>query len=149
MCNVQFSPKSSVRLNDYILGLLGEHFLKKLDVEEGNSGRTYIDNMVTACMWELTCESKEDWSGHGGADMQHILFGSMGGKLRSGNYYALPRSKRDGVLHNNTLLITFLKLMGIPPSEYSQYSSIPGGFGYYKKTLGGNRDIEPIHEILT
>ncbi len=129
--------------------LIADRFLAPLNVEEGTTGRTYVDNMITTALSHLGMQSGTSGGGHGDGDVQHTVFGSMGGKLRAGRYYAMPST--NGRLPNNTFIMTLLNLMGVPASEYSLNSSVPGqGFGYYGSTSAtyGSRFYTPIIEML-
>ena len=137
--------------------LVADRFLSPLNVEEGNSGRTYADNMITTCLSHLWMQPGSQTGGHNGSDMQHVIFGSMGGKLRSGRYYLGPIGGHQfpnpgAALPHNTFIMTLLNLMGVPASEYSQSSSVPGkGFGYYGTFTDqslGSRVYSPIIEML-
>ena len=129
--------------------LIADRFLTPLNVEEGATGRTYADNMITTALSHLGMQSGTSGGGHGDGDVQHTIFGSMGGKLRAGRYYAMPTT--NGSLPNNTFIMTLLELMGVPASEYSKNSSVIGqGFGYYGSTSStyGSRFYTPIIEML-
>ena len=102
----------------YALDLIANRFLAPLNELEGNSGRTYIDNMVTVYLSQMGMESIAGGSGHSGYDMQQMMIGSMGGRMRAGRYMALPQSN-GRQLPYNSFLVTLLELMGVPASDYS------------------------------
>ena len=106
--------------------------------------------MLTACIWEIGTEPANSWSGHGHNDLQHVLIGSMGGRLRSGNLYTYPDlpAAYAARLNNNAFLITLFHLMGMPSSEYSQYSNRAGGFGRYNQAYFGARETQPLLEMV-
>lgn len=105
-------------------------FLNNLNQFEGNSGRTYIENMITAMLPRFGMEPADGGSGHGGYDSQAMLLGSMGGRLRSGRYLVYP-DPNDKRMPMNAVFVTLLELMGIPASEYSRYSNAGKGWGLY------------------
>ncbi len=117
---------------------------------EGNTGRTYLQNMVTAIVPAGGVEDASAISGHGGWDLQQILIGNMGGALRSGSYYVYPESNGARV-PANCFLITLMQLMGVPASEYAYATATGQGIGYYPG--GGSpfsaRFYQPLTEILT
>ena len=126
--------------------LVADRFLSALNVEEGSSGRTYADNMITNCMSHLGMQSSKSGGGHWDGDVQHVIFGSMGGRLRSGRFYVTPND-----MPNNTFIMTMLNMMDVPPSEYIKHSSGGKGYGYYKSTpyATGERVYSPIIEMIT
>ncbi len=129
--------------------LIADRFLAPLNIEEGSTGRTYVDNMITTALSHLGMQSGTALGNHGDGDVQHTIFGSMGSKLRAGRYYAMPTA--NGRLPNNTFIMTLLELMGVPASEYNKNSSVVGqGFGYYGSTSAtyGSRFYTPIIEML-
>ena len=100
-------------------------------------------------------QDASDPGNHYEFDLQHVMFGSMGGKLRAGRYYSVPGtqwSTTDLFLPHNCFVMTLLTLMGVPASEYRLNSSVAGkGFGYYKmgpNTKWGSRIYSPITEML-
>lgn len=136
--------------NGYGLNTIASRFLAPLNVIEGNTGRTYLDNMTTVILSQMGMESITGGSGHWNLDMQQMLIGSMGGRIRSGRYIALPEisGKR---LPYNAFLVTLLELMGVTGSEYSQFSSSGQGFGLYNSPVGhplASRYYGPITELL-
>ena len=129
--------------------LIADRFLAPLNVQEGNSGRTYVDNMITTSLSQLGVQAVNSSGNHMDTDVQHMIFGSMAGKLRAGRYYSMPTT--GDALPNNTFIMTLLELMGVPASEYSKNSSVANqGFGYYGKTSAtlGSRFYSPIIEML-
>lgn len=132
--------------------VIADHFLAPLDEEEGLTGRTYIDNMVTTMISAGGIHSLGNDGGHSGADSQQIMIGSMGGRLRAGRYVAMPESNGRRV-PLNCYLITLLNLMGVSPSEYVSATPNGLGFGSYSG-FGSNhpyqsRFYQPVTEILT
>lgn len=135
----------------YALDLIANRFLAPLNELEGNSGRTYIDNMLTVYMTQMGMESINGGSGHSSYDMQQMMFGSMGGRMRAGRYMALPEIN-GRQLPYNAFLVTLLQLMGVPESEYSQISNTGQGYGYYNSTTGyslASRYYQPLTELLS
>ncbi len=141
----------------YQADLIADEFLKPLDVEEGNTGRTYLDNMLTGMIATglLHANAANSDGGHGGYDSQQILIGTMGGAVRGGRYYNLKQNSdvRKGTYPYNSFLITMLKLMGVQPSEYANATVDGQGFGSYdgyeSDYVYKNRLYQPISEILT
>jgi hypothetical protein len=139
----------------YLTNLIADRFLAPLDVQEGNTGHTYIENMITGMLCAGGMGDLGDDNGHSGMDSQQVLIGNMGGALRSGRYVALPVKKLYTMtgMPYNCFLLTLLQLMGIPQSEYAFATPNGQGFGYY----GGfpadhplkSRFYSPISEILT
>ncbi|MNL00337.1 hypothetical protein D3C87_1207680 [compost metagenome] len=139
----------------YYTNMIADRFLAPLDVQEGNTGRTYIENMVTGMLCAGGMQDLGNDNGHTGMDSQQLLIGNMGGALRSGRYVSLPNPKPYTMtgMPYNCFLLTLLQLMGVPPSEYAFATPDGKGFGYY----GGfpathpqkSRFYSPITEILT
>lgn len=162
---------TDAQINDYYniwmkwhLDLVAENFLNLLDVSEGNTGRTYLDNMLTAILTEGGMDTTPGT--HTNLDYQPILFGTMGGYLKGDRYTVLPTKTEDfyGRPHRyrvpyNCLLITFLESMKVPSSEYSVIGA-GKGYGIYKagqfgevelpeyNKYFGHRFYSPISEIL-
>ena len=135
-------------LHKFGYDLIADRFLAPLNVQEGNTGRTYVDNMITTSLSQLGMQTNSG-GGHSDTDVQHMIFGSMAGKLRAGRYYSMPTT--GDALPHNTFIMTLLELMGVPASEYSKNSSVANqGFGYYGKTSAtlGARFYSPIIEML-
>lgn len=89
--------------------------------------------------------------GHAGLDSQQVLIGNMGGALRSGNYVSLPNSGGKNLPYN-CFLLTLLRLMGVPSSEYVYATPDGQGFGYYgfpNNHPFRSRFYQPITEVLT
>ena len=135
----------------YYPNLIADHFLANLQDLEGNTGRSYLENMVTGmiCVGGM---HGPGGGGHSGLDSQQILIGNMGGAMRSGNYVALPESGGRRLPYN-CFLLTLLQLMGVPQSEYAYATPDGRGIGYYAG-FGSNhpyrhRNYGPITEILT
>lgn len=140
--------------NRYLLDQIANGFIKPMMELEGNTGKSYLDNMATVVLSQSGVETLARFSGHSSRDMQQMIIGSMGGRIRSGRYIALPEVKNPAVqrLPYNTYLITLLHLLGIPASEYSAYSNTGQGFGFYKSSAGhplASRFYSPITELLT
>ncbi len=136
--------------NRFTYNHLANNFFNLLDVPEGNTGKTYLENMVTAIIYELGVEPAAG-GGHWRNDQQHVLIGSMGGALRAGRYLALPVTN-DKRLPVNCLHETLFQLMGVPSSEYSRFTSDKRGFGAYPTAAGhpyASRFYSPITELLT
>jgi hypothetical protein len=140
----------------YFSNLIADHFLAPLEEMEGDTGRSYLENMVTVLMCSGGFANPGGDGGHNGLDSQQIIIGSMGGRLRSGQYFLAPRSQTgDNIYVGNNLpyncfLITLLNLMGVPPSEYAFATPNGQGFGFYgafRNTYSG-RFYQPIYELL-
>lgn len=137
----------------YLSNMIADNFIAPLDQAEGNTGRTYIENMITGMIATGACHRNEAGNdgGHGGYDSQQILIGNMGGRLRSGRYYNMTVQGSD--YPYNSFMITLFQLMGIPPSEYAFATPDGRGFGLYTG-YGANhrfasRFYSPIQEALT
>jgi hypothetical protein len=135
----------------YNADLIADRFLAPLDEQEGATGRTYLDNMVTTMVSAGGIHALGNDGGHNGLDSQQIMFGSMAGRLRAGRFMTMPESggKR---LPLNCYLLTLLNLMGIPQSEYASATANGQGFGFYGG-FGSNhpfasRFYQPVNEIL-
>jgi Protein of unknown function (DUF1552). len=139
----------------YFTNLIADRFLAPLDVQEGNTGRTYIENMVTGMLCAGGMQDLGGDAGHMGMDNQQLLIGNMGGALRSGRLLVAPTKKAYSMtgMPYNCFLITLLKLMGVPPSEYAYATPDGQGFGYYGSFPSDHplksRFYQPITEILT
>lgn len=138
----------------YFTNTIANNFVAPLMDMEGNTGRTYLSNMLTGLMCAGGLHDLGNDGGHSGLDSQQILLGSMGGKIRSGRYYALPRpgNAYHTLLPYNTFLITLLQLMGVPSSQYSAYAAGNQGVGYYGQFAPNHplrsRFYQPITELL-
>lgn len=137
--NEIFHKTSSATTSDHVLtsyiawkkwhlDLLASRFLAPLDQQEGTSGRTYLDNMLTVILSESGMENGT--FAHNNTDYQTLFLGSMGGAMKAGNYIALPEVSGQRLPYN-ALLVTLLQLMKIPASEYSAFTSNGKGFGMY------------------
>lgn len=137
----------------YYANQIAERFLAPLDVQEGNTGRTYLQNMLTGMLCVGGIHGIGGDGGHSGLDSQQILIGSMGGRLRSGRYYSMPGNNSTGNMAYNTFLITLMHLMGMPASEYAPTTPNNMGFGFYGDFSANHplrsRFYGPITEILT
>ena len=138
----------------YGYDMLASRFLAPLNELEGNTGRSYIDNMATVVLTQMSIESIAGGSGHDSTDCQQMLIGSMGGRMRSGKYLFFPPyvpHYLNGLPHN-ALTTTLLELMGVPKSEYSLVSSGGKGYGFYDTPRSDNpfisRYYDPITELL-
>ena len=119
----------------WLLDTLGTQFLAPLNAEEGATGKTYLDNMLTTILFEGGGIPDTDGFGHINSDFQQIILGSMGGKLRANRYYHLPHFG-DGAfgrydLPYNSFLMTIMDLMGVPASEYNAFGTGGKGYGVY------------------
>ncbi len=131
---------------------IADQFLAPLDQMEGDTGRTYIENMITGMI-----ATGGTIGGHSGFDSQQILIGNMGGRLRSGRYYTLfsqgDTNNVDNAYPYNGFMITLFNLMGIQPSEYAFATANGQGFGLYTGYAANyplrNRFYTPIQEVLT
>jgi hypothetical protein len=136
----------------YFCNQIADQFLAPLDQMEGDTGRTYIENMITGFI-----ATGGTIGGHSGYDSQQILIGNMGGRLRSGRYYTLfsggDTNNVDNSYPYNGFMITLFNLMGIQPSEYAFATSNGQGFGLYTGYGANyplrNRFYTPIQEVLT
>lgn len=140
----------------YFTNMIADRFLAPLDVQEGNTGRTYIENMLTTMLCAGGMQDLGGDNAHLGYDNQQVMIGSMGGALRSGRYTVMPLGKNMWVplsMPYNCFLITLLKLMGVPPAEYAFATPNGQGFGYYGGFSATHpqkaRFYQPISEILT
>lgn len=140
----------------YFTNLIAERFIAPLDVLEGNTGRTYIDNMITSMLCAGGLQDLGGDNAHMGLDNQQILIGSMGGALRSGRYYLMPLGNNKWEALNmpyNCFLLSMLQLMGIPQSEYAFATPDGKGFGYYGAFKAAHpqkaRFYQPLTEIHT
>lgn len=134
----------------YYAGMIADHFLANLQDIEGNTGRSYMENMITGMICAGGLHTLGHDGGHAGLDSQQILIGNMGGALRSGNYVSLPTSGGRNLPYN-CFLITLLQLMGVPPSEYAYATADGRGFGFYG--FGNNhpfssRFYQPVTEVM-
>ena len=137
--------------NKFIYNKVAERFLNSMNVLEGSTGRTYLDNMITAVLPKFGMEKADSYSGHRGVDTQAMLIGSMGGRLRSGRLYHFPEPSYRKRLPHNALFVTLLDLMGVPRAEYAQYSNAGKGWGIYGSTLQNPlaaRYYEGLSEIM-
>ncbi len=141
----------------YMANQIAERVLAPLDTLEGNTGKTYIENMITGmlCAGGMQNANANDDNGHNGLDSQQVLIGNMGGGLRSGRYLVLPRAGAWPYAHMpyNSFLLTLLQLMGVPPAEYAYATPDGKGFGYYGDFPSNSplksRWYTPLTEILT
>lgn len=138
----------------YFANLIAENFIEPMSEMEGSTGQSYLSNMITGMICAGGVENLAGYNrGHSGLDSQQILIGNMGGALRSGRYYALPRNGGHRHLPYNCFLITLLQLMGVPAAEYSAYAANQQGLGYYGDFPSNHplrsRFSQPITEVLT
>jgi hypothetical protein len=137
--------------NKWGLDQIATHFLTPLNEMEGNTGRTYLDNMATVILSQAGYESANGGSSHTSYDMHQIILGSMSGAIRAGRYVSFPEVQ-GRLLPYNTFMITLLQLMGVPESEYSVHATGGRGFGKYVSSTGNpyaSRFYTPVSEILT
>lgn len=137
--------------NKWGMDQIATHFLSALNEQEGNSGRTYLDNMGTVILSQMGYETIAQGSGHSSFDMHQIIIGSMAGAIRSGRYISFPVTS-GRLMPINSFLITLFQLMGVPSSEYSRFTTDGQGFGRYTSSAGNpyaSRFYAPISEILT
>jgi hypothetical protein len=140
----------------YFANMIADRFLSPLQQEDGNSGRSYLENMITVLLCQGGWANPGQDGGHNGLDSQQILIGSMGGRLRSGNYFLAPRSQqgdRSYVGDNlpyNCFLITLLQLMGVPQQDYAYATPDGRGFGFYGalRNTYRHRFYQPINELM-
>lgn len=151
----------------YYSDMVAEHFLAPLEAIEGDTGRSYLDNMLvtfaSAGGIYQPDPSRPDDGGHNGYDSQQIFMGTMGGRVRGGRYIALPRNfntpvggfQNADLMPINCFAITMLHLMGVPASEYRVHAPGGQGFGHYGGDLARSnyamrhRFYSPITEMLT
>jgi len=132
----------------YYLNLIYDRFLTPLNVMEGDTGRTYLQNMITTIIPSGGIELAGEFSAHSGYDLQQILIGNMGGAMRSGRYYRYPE-QNGSRLPSNCFLLTLMQLMGVPPADYAYATPNGQGLGYYRS--GGpfsSRFYQPLTEVL-
>ncbi len=132
---------------------IGSQFLSPLNVEEGSTGKTYLENMATVLFNENGMTSTNA-NGHGNDDYHSTIIGSMAGALRANKYYLFPYLPGGPVgerLPYNAYLMTLMQMMGIPAAEYQKYTTDGNGFGLYGtrySTLPLSRFYAPISEML-
>ncbi len=143
----------------YFSNMISDRFLAPLEAMEGDTGRSYLDNMITVLMCQGGFANPGGDGGHSGLDSNQVLIGSMAGRLRAGRFMTMPRSQtgnipgRGGNLPYNCFLLTLLNLMGVPPNEYAFATANGQGFGNYSN-FGGNYDrvrqrfYQPVNELL-
>ncbi|MGE0528764.1 MAG: DUF1552 domain-containing protein [Bdellovibrionales bacterium] len=114
-----------------------KEFATKMDSVQDSNGKTMLDNSVL--LWGM---EQGDGSGHSCYSMPAITFGSAGGALKTGYYmdyrikpltYYAGRSDifpGMGSRTYNSLLITIMRALGLPDSEFMQYGD-GGGYGTY------------------
>lgn len=135
----------------WYMDMVAEHFIAPLDVEDSNTGRTFLDNGAVAVVSE-SGTIPDGPHGHENYDYQSVLMGSMGGYLRTDRLVAFERfeqNRRKYGLPYNTFLITLLEAMGLRPEDYRQGDA--PGFGLYKETYEefyGSVQHSPIQEIV-
>jgi len=132
--------------------IIADRFLAPLEEMESDTGRSYLDNMITGMICSGGLHGLNDGDGgHRGWDSQQILIGSMGGRMRSGQFMSMPSGPGRN-LPDNCFILTILQLMGVPASEYAFATANGQGFGYYGHhgTNHPNRDrfYQPITELL-
>lgn len=143
----------------YFSNLVADQFLVHLEEQEGTTGRSYLENMVTGLICQGGFAEPGTDGGHNGDDSQQILIGSMGGRVRTGRFVVVPRAQTGNDrywsgpnLPYNCFLITLLNLMGVPPSEYAFATPDGRGIGYYGGFSSShprrNRFYSPVTEIL-
>lgn len=143
--------------------LFAENFLKPLNIMEGETGRTFIDNSLISILSESGASNLSTKTfrnsgrieiGHSSVDYQPIMFGSLGGYLSPDKYVSFPKRTPtywgQGLPYNK-LLITFLQGMGLSHDDY-QFGTEPG-FGVYDSSRGkrdawGSEWAKPIEEII-
>lgn len=135
----------------YMCNTIADNFFALLDQPEGDTGRTYLDNMITGFI-----ATGGTIGGHSGYDSQQILIGSMGGRLRAGRYYNLISGNGDVGAESypyNSFMLTLFQLMGIPSAEYAFATADGRGFGLYTGYEANykfrNRFYSPLQEVLT
>lgn len=136
--------------NKWGMDQIATHFLASLNEQEGNSGRTYLDNMATVILSQMGYENLNGGSGHSSFDMHQMIIGSMGGNIRSGRYVSFPINN-GRLVPLNAFWITMFQLMGVPASEYSRHTVDGQGFGRYVSSAGNpyaSRFYSPLTEIL-
>lgn len=139
--------------NKWGIDQIATYFLNPLNEQEGNTGRTYLDNMATVVLSQAGYESANTLGSHSSYDMHQIIIGSMGGAIRAGRYVAFsPEQNTTRLMPYNSFLITLFRLMGVPESEYAVFTPDGRGFGKYSPATGSAYDARrytPITEILT
>jgi hypothetical protein len=135
------------------------YFVKKLDSITESNGKTILDNSLVMMIPEFG-----EPRSHGLTNMPLMTFGSMGGRLKTGNVvdYQQPSAtelvgesgfnrSRPGRPMNNFWVTLFNKL-GVPPSEFERngnagfgdYSTFDGKWNAYYGTDAGKRASLPI-----
>lgn len=145
----------------YFADMIADRFVAPLQEMEGNTGKSYIENMLTVLACQGGWAGPGNDGGHNGGDSQQIILGNMGGAMRSGMYLLNPRAELEqnvSDIYNgptipmNRFLITLLHLMGAQPSEYAFATPDGQGFGYYGAFNANyprrNLFYQPIQELL-
>jgi hypothetical protein len=133
-------------------------FVSKLDAIEETNGKTLLDNSIA--YWSM-CQSS---GSHDAVSMPVVVFGDGGGRLRTGQYMDFRQRDGSGALIPiedarvgqrmpgstagrpiNELLITFMRAMGLSPSDWRR-DGLDSGFGHYdlENRAGNNAYYEPF-----
>ena len=122
-----------------------------------SNGKSFLENMLVSVLSE---GGVDPFPGdHDNRDYQPIMFGNMGGAIRSDRYIVFDPSYTGAAkvgLPYNALQMTWLHAMGLSPSDYVGGSSTTQGYGAYNLahlnanySIFNNRFYLPINEILT
>lgn len=139
------------------LDSLADHFLAPLNVEEGTTGKTYLENMLTVLCHEHGLANAGQGENHPNYNHMVVFFGNMGGILRSDRMICFKKGSVGVSL--NQLLLTYMYAMGIPASEYEAVALGGKGFGPYGPggsitppasyaSAWGQRLFQPIEELI-
>ncbi len=134
----------------YNYNMIASRFLNSMNEPDGSTGRTYLDNMATAILPKFGMEPADGGSGHPSNDTQAMIFGTMGGRIRSDRYMHYPFTGYQGLPYN-ALIVTLLDLMGIPRNEYAKFSNTGRGWGIYgpnDASIYAARFYDNLPEIL-
>lgn len=115
-----------------------------------SNGKSILENMLVVVQSEAGVNTNP--GAHVNLDYQPIMFGNMGGVIKSDQIVVYDRgTKSRGIgVAANAFMITLLQAMGLAESEYVAGSSTTSGFGVYPKSAGSydaSRFYVPIKEI--
>lgn len=140
---------------DTISNLILEPLYSEIDPMNAN-GKSFLENMLVTVLSE---GGVDPFPGdHDNRDYQPIMFGNMGGAIRSDRYIVFDPSFAGAAkvgMPYNALQMTWLHAMGLAPTDYRSGSSTTQGYGAYNLSylnsnysIFGSRFYSPISEIL-
>ncbi len=113
--------------------------MKKMDAIKEENGQSMLDNSLIVLLSQHGYENGHQPLGH-----TALLAGSLGGKIRTGNYldYRQTGAKIYDLGYNdlgnntfgrpyNSLMVSIFNALGVPPSEYEREGLV--GFGEYNQ----------------